>query len=133
MHAYRHGGRFGTIMDRLVQAYDDDQINKLADYFSRQPYPMQKQTTDWRLVDRGRRLHRRYCKECHGGVTQQPDDGVPLLHGRWMDYLRWTLRDYLIGINQGDEEMAGQLAGLMRNHGRDGLEALIHYYGKAGP
>ena len=50
-----------------------------------------------------------------------------------MDYLRWTIRDYLIGINQGDEEMSRQLARLMRNHGEPGLEALIHYYGKGRP
>ncbi|MEJ2610236.1 MAG: hypothetical protein P8179_09140 [Candidatus Thiodiazotropha sp.] len=133
LQAYRHGGRIGTIMDRLTKAYRDNKLNELADYFSRQPYLPHKQTIRWELVDLGRQLHRRYCMDCHGDATHKADEGVPVLYGRWMDYLRWTLRDYFVGINQGDEEMAKQLARLMRSHGQDGLEALIHYYGKAKP
>ncbi|MCU7917666.1 MAG: c-type cytochrome [Candidatus Thiodiazotropha sp. (ex Dulcina madagascariensis)] len=133
MRAYRYGGRFGTVMGRLLQAYDDKAIGVMARYFSRQPYPLQKQTTDWRLADRGRMLHRRYCRDCHGDLARPAEKGVPPLHGRWMDYLRWTLRDYLVGINQGDEEMAEQLRNLLRRQGPEGLEALVHYYGKAKP
>ena len=48
-----------------------------------------------------------------------------------MTYLRWTLQDYLLGINQGDEAMAEQLALLVRRHGEAGLEALVHYYASA--
>lgn len=130
MRAFRHGGRFGTVMGRLIQAYDEDDLNTLADYFSQQPFTIPKQTTDWRLVDLGRRLHRYYCRDCHGDPETPAETGVPRLHGRWMEYLRWTLRDYLVGINQGDEEMADQLSHLMRRHGAKGVEALLHYYGK---
>lgn len=131
--AYRHGGRFGTIMDRFMAAYDRRQIEAMADYFSTLPFLVKKQDTDWKLVDKGRQLHRRYCRECHGDPKQPKDKGAPLLHGRWMNYLRWTVRDYVIGINQGDDEMSRQLAWMMRRHGQDGLEALIHYYGKGKP
>ncbi|MCG7945229.1 MAG: c-type cytochrome [Candidatus Thiodiazotropha taylori] len=131
--AYRYGGRFGTIMDRIMGAYDKPQVEIMADYFSRQPYRVNKQDAKWQLVDRGRQLHRRYCRECHGDGLQPSGKGAPLLIGAWMDYLRWTIRDYLIGINQGDEEMSRQLARLLRNHGEPGLEALIHYYGKGRP
>ncbi|MCG7899309.1 MAG: c-type cytochrome [Candidatus Thiodiazotropha weberae] len=131
--AYRYGGRFGTIMDRIMGAYDKRQVETMADYFSRQPYRVNKQDAKWQLADRGRQLHRRYCRECHGDGLKPSDKGAPLLIGRWMDYLRWTIRDYLIGINQGDEEMNRQLARLIRNHGEPGLEALIHYYGKGRP
>ncbi|MCU7905239.1 MAG: c-type cytochrome [Candidatus Thiodiazotropha sp. (ex Epidulcina cf. delphinae)] len=133
MSAYRYGGRFGTVMGRLLRAYDDNEIRVMARYFSRQPYLVQKQATDWRLADRGRLLHRRYCRDCHGDPAQPPDRGVPPLHGRWMDYLRWTLRDYLVGINQGDEAMANRLRDLLRRQGSEGLESLVHYYGKAKP
>jgi mono/diheme cytochrome c family protein len=120
-------------MERLMQAYDRRQIELLADYFSNQSYALKGQDTNWRLVELGRQLHRRYCRECHGDGSQQPDKGVPLLYGGWKDYLRWTIGDYLIGINHGDEEMSRQLTRLMRNHGQKGLEALIHYYAKAEP
>jgi sulfide dehydrogenase cytochrome subunit len=131
--AYRYGGRFGTIMDRFMNAYDKRELETMADYFSRQPYQVNKQDVEWALLDTGRRLHRRYCRECHGDGLAPTEKGAPPLIGRWMDYLRWTIRDYLIGINQGDEEMSHQLARLIRNHGEPGLEALIHYYGKGRP
>lgn len=133
LRAFRHGGRFGTVMGRLVQAYDEDDLIDMAEYFSGQRFEMHKQSTDWRLADRGRILHRRYCRDCHGDPDRQAEAGVPQLHGRWMDYLRWTLWDYLVGINQGDEEMASQLTTLMRTQGIEGIEALLHYYGKGKP
>ncbi|MGD8912266.1 MAG: cytochrome c [Candidatus Thiodiazotropha sp.] len=133
MRAFRHGGRFATVMGRLVQAYDEDDLVSMADYFSQQAFIPPKQTTDWQLVDRGRRLHRFYCRECHGDPETPAEAGVPHLHGRWMDYLRWTLWDYLVGINQGDAEMADQLSNLMRKEGAEGIDALLHYYGKGMP
>jgi cytochrome subunit of sulfide dehydrogenase len=133
MQAYRYGGRFSTLMGRLMSAYDDAEIERLADYFSRQPDSMVHQEVDWKRLDWGRQLHRRYCRECHGDPLQAPKPGVPSLHGRWMDYLRWTLRDYLVGINQGDDEMSGALARLFRTQGKEGLEALLHYYGRGKP
>jgi sulfide dehydrogenase cytochrome subunit len=133
MRAFRHGGRFATVMGRLARAFDDDDLIAMADYFSRQRFETHKQSTDWRLVDRGRWLHRRYCRDCHGDPDKQAKAGVPQLHGRWMDYLRWTLWDYLVGINQGDEEMGKQLSQLMRSQGLEGIEALLHYYGKGKP
>ncbi|MET0066978.1 MAG: c-type cytochrome [Candidatus Thiodiazotropha sp.] len=133
MQAYRYGGRFSTVMGRLMTAYDDAQIEHLADYFSRQPYPVIRQDVDWNLLARGKQLHRRFCFECHGDPVNTPKPGVPRLHGRWMDYLRWTLHDYLVGINQGDDEMSEALARLVRNQGQEGLEALLHYYGRGKP
>ncbi|MES9991825.1 MAG: hypothetical protein ABW098_07720 [Candidatus Thiodiazotropha sp.] len=133
MGAYRHGGRFSTVMGRLVAAYDQADLAAMADYFSDQPIKSQKQSTDWRLVGWGRRLHRRYCRQCHGDPEKPAKPGVPHLHGRWMDYLRWTLLDYLMGVNQGDEEMATELTALMRRHGAEGMEALLHYYAKGKP
>jgi cytochrome c553 len=133
MRAFRHGGRFSTVMGRLAQAYDEGDLVSIADYFSQQPFTPSKQTTDWRLVDRGRVLHRVYCRECHGDPETPAEAGVPYLHGRWMDYLRWTLWDYLVGINQGDDEMADQLSNMVRRQGVEGIEALLHYYGKGKP
>jgi sulfide dehydrogenase cytochrome subunit len=120
-------------MNRIAQAYDDRELITMADYFSQQPFTIPRQVTDWRLIDRGRKLHRYYCRKCHGDPKTEAEAGVPRLHGRWMDYLRWTLWDYLVGINQGDDEMLDQLSKLMRWQGSDGLEALVHYYGQAKP
>jgi sulfide dehydrogenase cytochrome subunit len=133
LRAYRYGGRFGTVMSRIVQAYDEADLITMADYFSQQPFSFPRQDVDWRLVDRGRKLHRYYCRECHGDPKTPAEAGVPQLHGHWIDYLRWTLWDYLVGINQGDDEMSDKLALLMRRQGNEGLEALLHYYASAKP
>jgi cytochrome subunit of sulfide dehydrogenase len=133
MRDYRYGGRFSTLMGQLVQGYTDDQLRLVADYFSQQPFIASKQRVDWDLASKGRQLNRIYCRRCHGDRDQIPEKGVPGLNGRWMSYLRWTLQDYLLGVSQGDEEMSEQLSLLIRRHGEMGLEALIHYYGSAGP
>jgi hypothetical protein len=50
-----------------------------------------------------------------------------------MDYLRWTLQDYLLGANQTEDKMSKALIRVIRHHGDEGLEALVHYYGSARP
>jgi len=133
LRAYRHGGRFGTLMGRLMQGASDAQIWVLADYFSQLDATPPKQRYDWDRVAKGQQLHRRYCLECHGDERREPQSDAPRLNGQWMDYLRWTLQDYLLGINQGDEEMSQALIQVIRRHGDEGLEALVNYYGSARP
>lgn len=133
LRGYRYGGRFSTLMGRLVQGYTDAQLKLLADYFSRQSFKIHRQQADWDLASKGRQLHRIYCRRCHGDSERSPEAGVPRLNGRWMTYLTWNLQDYLLGISQGDEEMSEQLTLLVRRHGKAGLDALIHYYGSARP
>jgi sulfide dehydrogenase cytochrome subunit len=133
LKAYRHGGRFGTIMGRLLEGFSDVQLNAMADYFSRQTAAIPKQRVDWDLVSRGRQLHRLYCRECHGDRRREPEADTPSLNGGWMDYLRWTLQDYLLGVNQSNDEMSQALIHVIRRHSDTGLEALVHYYGSARP
>jgi cytochrome c553 len=42
LRTYRHGGRFGTVMDRLAGAYGRAEIEATADYFSRLSYQLPK-------------------------------------------------------------------------------------------
>ncbi len=133
LRAYRHGGRFSTLMGRLMQGASDAQIWVLADYFSQLEASPPKQRFDRDQAARGRQLHRRYCRECHGDEQRKPEHNAPRLNGQWMEYLRWTLQDYLFGVNQGDEEMSRALIQLIRRHGEESVEDLINYYGSARP
>lgn len=133
LRAYRHGGRFGTVMGRLLEGFSNSQLEEMADYFSRQPIAIPKQRVDWELASKGRQLHRIYCRKCHGDRKRVPQANTPHLSGRWMGYLRWTLQDYLIGVNQAGDEMSRALIWVIRRHGEAGLEALVHYYGSARP
>jgi sulfide dehydrogenase cytochrome subunit len=131
--SYRHGGRFSTLMGRLLRHTGDAELREMADYFSRQPARVVRQQVDWDLAAKGRQLHRIYCMECHGDRRREAEPDTPRLNGQWMDYLRWTLRDYLVGANQTDEAMSAALIRLIRRHGEEGLEALLHYYASARP
>jgi sulfide dehydrogenase cytochrome subunit len=131
MQAYQYGGRYGSVMGRIALGFDSHEITRMANYFSQFEVQSNAQRVSWRQVDKGRRLHQLYCLECHGDPTQAPIGEANLLHGQWMDYLRWTLQDYLIGINQADAEMSQQLSSLVRRHGSAGLEALVNYLGSA--
>lgn len=133
MQAYQYGGRYSSVMGRIAQGYQDGEIRRMARYFKAQTPETRTQRVNWREVGKGRQLHQRYCRDCHGDPTTQPDHDAVRLDGQWMNYLRWTLQDYVIGINQSQPEMADALADLMRRQGAAGLESLIHYYGSAGP
>ncbi|MDJ0806244.1 MAG: cytochrome c4 [Gammaproteobacteria bacterium] len=133
MQAYQYGGRYASIMGRIALGYDADEITRMARYFSQlQPVP-RAQRVDWRQVNKGRQLHRLYCLECHGDLQAAASHEANRLNGQWMDYLRWTLQDYLIGINQADAQMSEQLSALVKRHGGAGLEALVNYFGSARP
>ncbi|MGD8909543.1 MAG: cytochrome c [Chromatiales bacterium] len=133
LRAYRYGGRFATVMERLLDDYSDTELREMADYFSRQSAEVPRQQVDWDLVSKGRHLHRIYCRKCHGDRNREPDYAMPRLNGQWMAYLRWTLQDYLLGANQSDDKMTQALIWVIRRHGDEGLEALLHYYGSVRP
>ena len=133
LQAFQYGGRYNSIMGRFALGYAATEIRQLAGYFSQQSFVPLRQAVDWQKVHQGRRLHRLYCRACHGDPQTAGKKAASALNGQWMDYLRWTLQDYLVGINQGDMEMAQQLTKMLRRHGQGGLEALVHYYGSARP
>ena len=133
MQAYQFGGRHASVMGRIALGYGQDEIARMASYFSRVDFQPHAQRVKWGRIGQGRRLHRRYCRACHGDLKQAPSKGAARLNGGWLAYLRWTLQDYLIGINQTDAEMSKQLTRLLKRHGNEGLEALLNYYASARP
>lgn len=126
---YQHGGRYGTVMDRIAMGYSNEEIRRIAAYFSEVDEVPIKQRTDRKQFKKGRKLHKHYCSKCHGAGDTPPKKGSPPLKHQWMDYLRWTMKDYMVGINQSHPRMDEGLTGLVRKYGEDGLESLVHYYG----
>ncbi|MEN8179787.1 MAG: cytochrome c4 [Pseudomonadota bacterium] len=133
MQAYQYGGRYSSVMGRIALGFERDEIARMAKYFSQLEFQPHAQRVNWQQVKKGRQLHRIYCLECHGDLAQDTSEQANMLNGQWMDYLRWTLQDYLIGINQADANMSEQLARLVKRHGSEGLEALVNYFGSARP
>ena len=120
-------------MGRIALAYDDTEIRRMARYFAAQKLQQRVQAVDRNQLGRARQLHRQYCAECHGDQTTPPEPEAVSLHGQWQSYLRWTLQDYLVGINQTGDGMSRALTKLIREQGTAGVETLIQYYGTAKP
>ena len=131
MQAYQYGGRFGSVMGRIALAYDDAEIRGMAGYFGAQSPRLHSQSVGTSLIDQGRRLHRLYCRDCHGDLETPPEADAVTLNGQWRSYLHWTLQDYLVGINRTEAGMSEALTKLMRQQGMAGLEALLDYYASA--
>ncbi|MBL3598537.1 MAG: cytochrome c4 [gamma proteobacterium endosymbiont of Lamellibrachia anaximandri] len=130
MEAYRRGDRFSTVMGRILPGYTPDEVRRMAGYFSSREQRPPEQKTDWRLADRGEKLHRRYCEECHGEAGSDPEDDAGRLAGQWKPYLRWTLKDYLVGVNRAERGMSEKFTQMMRKQGVESLEALVNYYAR---
>ena len=133
MQAYQYGGRFGTVMGRIALAYEDAEIRRMAGYFTAQTSRQQIPTVDSNQSFHGRRLHQQFCRDCHGDLNSPAKPDAVTLHGQSQSYLRWTLQDYLIGINQTSSGMSKALSQLMRQQGKSGLETLLDFYARSRP
>jgi len=130
MRAYRQGERIATVMGGIARGYSSQEITVMASYFAAQPSrPAAAQRVNWVIARFGRRLHRRYCGECHDAQKK----GAPRLPGQHPLYLRWTLHDYVLGANRASNGMQRQLTRLIRAEGAAGLEALLTYYAAGLP
>lgn len=129
MLAYRSGERASSVMGRIAKGYTDTQIERMADYFSKLPYKANPQSTDPRLVARGKAVHASNCQFCHAGTGDDPTFTKTRLDGQWATYLHATLEDYYAGRNKNvPVEMANQLKNLKVLFGDDVLLALAQYY-----
>ncbi|MEG7524844.1 MAG: hypothetical protein M3H12_17420 [Chromatiales bacterium] len=71
-----------------------------------------------------------YCEKCHGEAGSDPQDDAGRLAGQWKPYLRWTLKDYLVGVNRAERGMSRRFTSMMRIQGVESLEALVNYYAR---
>lgn len=127
MLAYQSGERPSTIMQRIANGYSEAEIKLMADYFSKQTFVRHAQQHDTKQADFGRRLHKKYCELCHeDGGRLAEDDAI--LSGQWATYLRFTMQDFTSGNRDMDKKMKQRLDKLQKDHGEQGIEALIQYY-----
>ncbi len=129
MRGYREGTRdCGTVMEmcRISQNLTDDEILALSEYFAAFPFVRAKQAFDSELAALGAHLHEDYCEVCHGDSPDHADRSI--LHGQWMDYLRYSLSQYKIGARKQPPSMRRQTEKLSE----DDIEALVNFYASYG-
>ncbi|MBI5781457.1 MAG: cytochrome c [Rhodocyclales bacterium] len=128
MKAFRDGTRAATVMTRIAKGYTDQEIEAMAQYFAAQKLVRFPQSFDPKLAERGKRLHENYCEKCHedGGMKS---DEAGVLAGQMMPYLRFSLDDFLQGRREIDKKMKAKVDDLLAAEGKEGLEAVVHFYG----
>lgn len=128
MAAYAMGDRPSTIMMRIAKGYSDEDIELMADYFSKQKYVSANQKTNSAMVSKGQKLHKKYCEKCHseGGSLAEDDSGI--LAGQWRPYLTYNLHDFVSGNREAPKKMAKKLKKMHDKHGDEGVKQLIEFY-----
>ena len=128
MLAYKKAHRPATIMTRIAKGYTEQEIQLMAEYFSKQKFIRFDQAYDAKKASRGKKLHKKYCNKCHeeGGGYAEDDAGI--LAGQWAPFLQFTLTDFLTGEREMGPKKKQQLDKLIEQQGNAGVEQLIQFY-----
>ncbi|MGE5153582.1 MAG: c-type cytochrome [Bdellovibrio bacteriovorus] len=129
MKGFRDGSVYSTIMGRLAKGYTDEEIGLMASFFAKQPFVPAKQEFDAKLVDKGAKLHEKFCEKCHseGGKIIEGEEYY-ILAGQWTPYLHFAMSDFLEDRREMPKKMRSKVDDLMKKDGKEGLEALFAFY-----
>ena len=128
MMAYKEEKRPSTIMSRIAKGYAEQEIELMADYFSKQKIIRIPQDFDANKAKRGKKLHKKYCNKCHEEAGGYAEDDAGILSGQWAPFLQFTLADFLTGDRAMNIKKKQQLDKLIKQQGNKGVEQLIHFY-----
>lgn len=126
---FKNGTRPSVFMERLAKGYTDQELAAVASHFSRMEWVPSAQTTDPRLVERGKELAVERCTSCHGGLGSRGSETAPLIAGQWTEYLQDELAKFK--SPQMPRPDPGMLAAVTGLSSAD-IEALAHFYASQG-
>lgn len=128
MEAFKSDERKSTVMGRIAKGYSSEEINRMAKFFAAQKSVPMKQDFDSSKAALGSKIHKESCNKCHedGGKSGSED---PILAGQSMLYIKYSMADFKNKAREGDKKMNKKVKSVLSNYGKEGLEALIHYYG----
>ncbi|MEJ1296536.1 MAG: c-type cytochrome [Candidatus Sedimenticola sp. (ex Thyasira tokunagai)] len=127
MEGFASGDIPSTIMGRIAKGYDQAETKAMAEFYSKLPVYMAKQSFDAAQVKKGAKLHDKYCEKCHADGGVNTEDGAALA-GQWTTYLNWSLADFNAGKRDGGKKMKKKLKKLVAKEGSKGISALLNYY-----
>ncbi|WP_178863698.1 c-type cytochrome [Thiomicrorhabdus cannonii] len=128
MNAYASGSRPSTIMMRIAKGYTEADIAAMAEYFSKQHHQSAVQAVNDSLVQKGEKLHNKYCEKCHSEGGSLASDDAGILAGQWKPYLQYNLHDFTSGSREAPKKMAKQLKAMHDKYGQEGVDQLIEFY-----
>lgn len=126
LRAYRDGtrkcGPAQAMMCKVSAKLTNEQIEQFGHLYGNKPFKAADQPFDAELAKKGKALHDRDCKGCHG--TGPADSQQTILHGQWADYLRYAFAQYASGAREQDPMMKNKLGKLSPAD----VDALVNYY-----
>ena len=128
MEGYQSGEIPSTIMGRLAQGYNEEEIEQMGKYFASLEYEKAEQKHDASKVAQGAKLHDKYCEKCHSESGTVPDDDSGFLSGQWRPYLEAQIMDYRNKDRIATKKMMKKVKALNEKHGDAGFETLLEYY-----
>lgn len=130
MQAYKKGEWPSTVMTRIAKGYSDAELEAMGQFFAKQPYVVAHQTADAAKAKTGAKLHAEFCEGCHEKGGAEGDD-AGIIAGQWMPYMAATLEDYEAGKRPMSAKMKKKMDALLQQHKKEGLDALVNFYGSA--
>ncbi|KHD09031.2 hypothetical protein PN36_14130 [Candidatus Thiomargarita nelsonii] len=128
MQDMKSGKRPSTVMGLLAKGYTDEEVEMMADFFSKQDVVRYTQNFEHEKAERGKELHNQYCDGCHK-IEGRDQPLFNALSGQWMPYLKFRLSDFRNG-DASSSMMASALEYfIMNNESEESLEDLLHFYG----
>lgn len=128
MKSYREGERAATIMTRIAKGYNDEDVAKMAEFFSKQKFVAQKQPYDETKAKKGFALHDKYCEKCHEDGGRSAEDDAGILAGQWTPYLKFTFTDFMNGDREMPKKMKKRIDELKARTGDTGFDQLLNFY-----
>jgi len=123
---YRSGdmGRPATDMCKIAAEMSDEEISRIAIFFSEKPYIPAVQQLDGDKITAGRTIHERLCNKCHTRSGSDPVDHASILAGQWAPYLNMAFAN----LRAGKRYMPRNMRAKMEKLSDEEVEALVHFY-----
>jgi len=123
---YETGDKKGdkTTMCKIAKDLDEDEIDKIAKYFSKKPFVRAKQKFDAALAKKGASVHDDLCEKCHADKGSSPEDDSGILAGQWTPYLREVFKHY----SNGERPMVKKMKPKFKKLSDEDKEALLNFY-----
>lgn len=129
MEEYKYDERPSTIMGRIAKGYTDRDLQRMADYFAKQPFVRYSQAVDAKKAKKGAKLHQQYCEKCHEDEGYEDDHGSGIVAGQWMPYLQFSLADFQTRVRNQPRKMKRRLRKMIQANGEESLSDIVHFYG----
>ncbi len=128
MKDYKAGKRASTVMGRIAKGYSDDDFAAMAKHFETKPFLRPGQTVDATKAKAGKALAKKYCESCHEDEGKV-GEGVGILAGQMLPYLRYSIDDFLDGKREPEKRQKVKFDALVKEQGgREAFEPILHYY-----